>query len=202
MANPSSPRFYLEPLSAEKHSQGIHELWTEPGNLGGTSMEKVPDLETTRTMIRDRAYGAKPGIVNFAIMAGPESPLYGLVTATAPASLPEMPGAAKPTPKIIGFTGILRVAPEEAGWYVTSSCRGLGVATEAVGAMLGKYWETQPATTEVIAYISEGNAVSERVAARAGFVRAMERTLAQGSTLPNGLVTECDHGVWVAKKPA
>ncbi|KAK8053191.1 hypothetical protein PG996_012492 [Apiospora saccharicola] len=209
-ANPSSPRFYLEPLSEGKHSQGIYELWTKPGNLAGT-METAPDLEATRTIIRDRAYGAKPGVVNFAIMAGPESPLYGLMTAAAPGSSPpppptklineELSDAAKPAPKIIGFTGILRVAPEEAGWYVAGSCRGRGVATEAVAAMLGKYWEAQPATTEVIAYISEGNVVSERVAARAGFVRAMERTSTQGSVLPNGLVTECDHRVWVAKKP-
>jgi len=81
-------------------------------------METAPDLEATRTIIRDRAYGAKPGIVSFAIMAGPESPLYGLVTAAAPGSSPpptklineELSDAAKPAPKIIGLTGIFRVA--------------------------------------------------------------------------------------------
>ncbi|KAK7932151.1 hypothetical protein PG985_002863 [Apiospora marii] len=199
MAKPS-PRFFLEPLSEEKHSQGIYELWNKPGNLAGTSMQTAPDLEKTRTMIRDRAYGAKPGIVNFAIMAGPGSPLYGLATATAPEE-GETSNAPTPEPRIIGITGVLRVAPEEAGWYVAGSCRGLGVATEAVGAMLGKYWETQPAATEVIAYIRVGNVASERTAARSGFVRAMERTVAKGSILPNGMVADGDCGVWVAKKP-
>lgn len=84
---------------------------------------------------------------------------------------------------------------------MAGSCRGLGVATEAVGLMLGRYWESRPAATEVIGYIQVGNVASERVAARSGFVRAMERTLAKGCTLPNGVVTKCDHGVWVAKKP-
>lgn len=176
-------------------------------------MQTAPDLEATRALIRDRAYGAKPGIVNFAIMAGPGSPLYGLATAAATPASPKRepaepgegeeatPNATEPAPRIIGFTGVLRVAPEEAGWYVTASCRGLGVATEAVEAMLGKYWETRPAAAEVIAYIQVGNVASERVAARSGFVRATERTLAKGSTLPNGVVTDGDCGVWVAKRP-
>ncbi|KAK7943415.1 uncharacterized protein PG986_012528 [Apiospora aurea] len=183
MADPS-PRFYLEPLSEAKHAQGVYDHWSDPANIKGTSMEKAPTLEVTRTMIRDRAYGAKPGIVNFAIMVGPESPLEE----TNP-------------PKLIGVAGVLRVAPEEAGWWVAGLCRGLGVATEAVGLMLEKYWETKPAAAEVIAFIQEGNVPSERVAAKAGFVRVMERTMIKGSTLPNGQVMKSDCGVWVAKRP-
>ncbi|KAK8044316.1 hypothetical protein PG993_004340 [Apiospora rasikravindrae] len=210
MANPS-PRFYLEPLSEEKHALGVYDIWCDPANLVGTGMEKAPTLEEARAMIRERAYGAKPGIVNFAIMVGPESPLYGLVAAPAPNnddSPPQQQGQLAleleretTPPKLIGITGVLRVAPEEAGWFVAGPCRGLGVAAEAVGLMLGKYWDTKPAAAEVIAYIQEGNVASETVAAKVGFVRAMGRTLVKGSTLPNGLVAMGDCGCWVVKRP-
>ncbi|KAK8085565.1 hypothetical protein PG997_006836 [Apiospora hydei] len=209
MTNPS-PRFYLEPLSEAKHAQGVYDHWRDPANIRGTSMEKAPTLEVTRTMVRDRAYGAKPGIVNFAIMVGPESPLYGLATAAGPNDDSPQQQQREPEgepreetnpPKLIGVAGVLRVAPEEAGWWVAGLYRGLGVATEAVGLMLEKYWETKPAASEVIAYIQEGNVPSERVAAKAGFVRVMERTMVKGSTLPNGQVMKSDCGVWAAKRP-
>lgn len=166
-------------------------------------MDTAPSLETTRVMIRDRSHSVKPGIENFAIMAGPESPLYRLVaTATQPQQQGDLGrNKGEPAPKLIGWTGVVRVAPEEIGWYVTGPCRGLGVATEAVQAMLRRYWTAQPGTAELIAYIREGNVASERVATKAGLVRVLERTLVKGSTLPNGQVTGCDHGVWVAKKP-
>lgn len=47
MTSPS-PRLYLEPLSEEKHSEGIHELWFQPGNLAGT-YEKNPRLAYKQT---------------------------------------------------------------------------------------------------------------------------------------------------------
>ncbi|KAK8070092.1 hypothetical protein PG994_006708 [Apiospora phragmitis] len=226
MANNPSPRFYLEPLSEEKHAQGVYEIWTDPANLAGTGMETAPDLEATRTLIRERAYGAKPGIVNFAVMVGPESPLYGLVaTSTVHDSHQQQqqhdgasprkprgesaPASTTTAPKLIGFTGVLRVAPEEAGWYVAGPCRGLGVATEAVGAMLrailgnkagggggggggrGGGGSVHPAGQP------RERAGRGQVGLRAGD-GAHD---CQGSTLPNGQVTDCDHGVWVVKKP-
>ncbi|KAK8880172.1 GNAT domain-containing protein [Apiospora arundinis] len=207
MADPTTPRFYLEPMSEEKHAQAIYEMWQDPVNLAGTGMETAPSLETTHVMIRDRSHSAKPGIENFAIMAGPESPLYKLVDHSAAPSQDleggiEGEGEAAAAPKLIGWTGVVRVAPEEIGWYVATPCRGLGVATEAVQAMLKRYWVAQPGTLEVTALISEGNAVSERVATRAGFVRDPERRIANGSMLPNGIVTDRDHAVWALKRPA
>ncbi|KAK7976768.1 hypothetical protein PG989_015231 [Apiospora arundinis] len=179
MTDLTTPRFYLEPMSEEKHAQAIYDMWQDPVNLVGT--QRRP-LETTHVMIRDRSHGAKPGIENFAIMAGPESPLYKLVINPA-APVQDLKGGregegeAAAAPKLIGWTGVVRVAPEEIGWYVTTPCRGLGVATEAVQTMLRRYWVAQPGTSEVTALISEGNAVSERVATRAGFVRDPEQCL-------------------------
>lgn len=73
----------------------------------------------------------------------------------------------------------LRVAPEgiegiavgeiEAGWWVTASRRGEGIATEAMTAAIGDLWRRSDAT-HVTAYISGENPPSERVAAKLGFV--------------------------------
>jgi RimJ/RimL family protein N-acetyltransferase len=56
----------------------------------------------------------------------------------------------------------------EAGWWVTESRRGEGIATEAMTAALEDLWSRTRAEC-VAAYIDPGNAPSQRVAAKLGF---------------------------------
>ncbi|HVC86212.1 MAG TPA: GNAT family protein [Gaiellaceae bacterium] len=68
----------------------------------------------------------------------------------------------------VGIEGI--AADEvEAGWWVTESKRGEGIATEAMRAAIDDLW-TRTRTEHVTAYIDAENEPSHRVAAKLGFV--------------------------------
>jgi len=57
----------------------------------------------------------------------------------------------------------------EAGWWVTESKRGEGIATEAMRAAIDDLW-TRTRAEHVTAYIDAENEPSHRVAAKLGFV--------------------------------
>lgn len=162
-------------------------------------MAPYPSLESNRAWLRRRSRAAHPAIENFAILAPATSPLYELGAAAAGAAS----GAGAGTPaRLLGLVGVIRLAPPEAGYVVARACRGRGVASEALGLMLRRYWAAQPAVPAVEAYIDAGNVASEKVARRAGFVPRPERAVPAGGALPNGDAVDCDVGVWVCERPA
>jgi RimJ/RimL family protein N-acetyltransferase len=67
--------------------------------------------------------------------------------------------------------GIDGIEPDEveAGWWVAAERRNQGIATEAMHAAIGDFWE-RTETACITAYIDEGeNEASRRVAAKLGF---------------------------------
>ncbi len=66
--------------------------------------------------------------------------------------------------------GIEGIEPDEveAGWWVTATRRGEGIATEAMTAAIDDLWR-RTRVESAVAYIAGGNAPSHRLAVRLGF---------------------------------
>jgi RimJ/RimL family protein N-acetyltransferase len=91
--------------------------------------------------------------------------------------------------------GIVGIAPEEveAGWWVTESRRGQGIATEAMRAAIGDLWG-RAGVESVTAYIAEGeNEPSRRLAAKLGFTA---RSQGRGRFGEPMTVYELDRDAW------
>ncbi len=96
-----------------------------------------------------------------------------------------------------GFKDVPHKGVVEIGYSVAASCRGEGLATAAVSALLA-YAFASDEVQQVLAQVNPGNVASSKVVAKLGFARVGNIAADDGEVLSQWVATRCPLAITIA----